>query len=135
MYFEYEISAPPNTPEDAPEELAFDLAHGRVVYGGIFFPDNSAGQCRVTIHRAAMQVWPTNPDGDVRGNDQEIEIERHYDVIEPPYDFQARAWNEDDTYPHLAILRFVIVPIEDAFPAEEARTWLQRIAQRLGWKG
>jgi hypothetical protein len=135
VFYEYEIPAPANTPETDPVELEFDLTPGRVVRGAVFFPDNSAGQLHLTLLRASVQVWPTNPDGDIRGNNQEIEVERHYDLLEPPYDFVARAWNEDDTYAHLAILRFLVVPIEETLGADEARSWLTRIAQRLGWKG
>lgn len=134
MFYEFEISAPANTGEGAPVEEPMKLTHGRITHGAVFFPDNSAGQLHVTIWFGGHQVWPTNPDGDIRGNDQEVMIEERYDVVESPYLFTAKAWNEDDTYLHAAIIRFVMIPIEVMKEEQDQLTWLTRIAGLLGWR-
>jgi len=134
MLFEYEISAPANTTQAAPVEELIKLTHGRIVHAEIFFPDNSAGQLHIAINDAIHQVWPLNTEGYIRGNNSAVIIERHYDLKQAPYEFTAKAWNTDDFYDHAAIIRFVMVPIETLLEEEQDRTWLRRIAERLGWK-
>ena len=130
MHYAPTITAQPNTARESAEELEIYLSRGTLVRGEVYFPRRSQGQLHVCICAGLHQIWPASPDEDIRGEDGAVLFESGYEVADYPYRYLIRAWNDDDTFDHSAIVRFTLVPPAD--PAEGVVYWLKQISDKLG---
>lgn len=109
MFYEYRLTIPANTPSSAPLESSVELDHGRIVGVEIQFPPGCVGLVHGQIRRERHQLWPTNVDGDISGDDARIGWVEDYDLDEEPYVVTLRGWNEDDSFSHTITFRFNVL--------------------------
>ena len=115
MFYEYRLTIPANTPATAPTELEVELEHGRIVGVELQFPRGCVGLVHVQVRREHHQLWPSNPDGDIAGEDARISWQEDHYFTEQPYTLTLRGWNEDDSFAHTVTFRFNLLPL--ALPA------------------
>ena len=75
----------------------------------IFFPDGCAGLVGVRIMRWNNQIFPSNPDEYYIDNDYHLSFEEYYPILEYPFTFELRGYNEDDFRQHEIGFRFLVI--------------------------
>jgi len=105
MIFEYDLTVPKNTPKSSPKKKSFKLIYGIIHQLEVMFPTGCAGLVHCTIHEELHQVFPTNPDGNFKGDGTLIKGKVFHELALEPYELQLLAWNEDNTYDHTITVR------------------------------
>lgn len=111
MFYVFPIAIPANTPETAKLKTILDLTAGTVTRVNIEFPAGHVGLTHLAINRGLNQVWPTNSDATFKSSNETIIWEEDYALDQPPFEFEAYAWNEDDTYEHTITVRLMMSPL------------------------
>lgn len=126
MFFEYDLTIPANTAATAPTELLVPLSAGRLAAVAVQFPRGCVGLVYTVAHRSEHQLWPTNPDGSIRGEGATISWAEDLVLEDDPYILRLRGWNLDDSYAHTLTWRFNVLPLAGVLAerdraAQEAR--------------
>lgn len=111
MFFTFPITIPANTPATAKLKTILPLTRGTVTHVNIEFPAGHVGLTHLGINRGLNQVWPTNPDATFKSSNETIIWEEKYELDVAPFQFEAYAWNEDDTYDHTITIRIELKAI------------------------
>lgn len=109
MFYEFEDVVPANTAEADARVKHLKLATGIIREVEIDFPAGCQRLAHCTIYVGGHQVWPTNPDSDIAGENGPIKFEEYFPVY-PADDWTWRTWNLDETYDHHLRLRISILP-------------------------
>lgn len=131
MVFEYDFTIPANTPASAKVRLDMKLARGIVHQLSISFPAGCRGQVFLAINRALHQVWPTNPDGQFKGEFFPIQGAVYEPLEEPPYTLEAYGWSPGTAFDHTATIRLWLLPREVLEPGRQAVGVLERLGGLL----
>ena len=131
MFYEFALTVPANTPQAAPAELEMPLSPGTVTLVSVQFPRGCVGLVHVQVLDAEHQVWPTNLDGDISGENATISWPEDHDLVDSPYTFTLRAWNLDDTFPHTVTFRCAVMPLSQKEEARAGVGILQRLRDTL----
>lgn len=132
MLYEFNLTVPANTPATVPASVEASLAPGKVVQAGVLFPTGCVGLVRAYVTRSSHQVWPSNPDEQLRGNGQAVVWPEDYDLDDAPFGFVCYAYNLDDTYPHTLTFSFAVIDAAKAEAAQQAASFLGRLRQLIG---
>lgn len=116
MFYEHRLTIPANTAATSPEELEVELDHGRIVAVELQFPRGCVGLVHVQVRRELHQLWPTNVDGDIAGEDARIGWQEDHEFAEEPYTLTLRGWNLDDSFAHTVTFRFNLLPLPAPAP-------------------
>lgn len=123
MQYTFPIEVAANTTEADPERVSTPLNKGRLVKVGVYFPWGCAGWAHIRILHYEHQLYPTNLDEWLTGNEIYIEFECAYDIEQGHTEFKVEGYNEDDFNPHTPVVDFVVLPIEGLFRAPVA--WVE----------
>jgi hypothetical protein len=134
VFFDISFTIPANTAEATPQEQAVKLTHGIIHRVEIRFPSGCAGLTYLKIIHGLHQIYPTNPDGSFRDDDQPIGFNDYYEFFEEPYKLTLVGWNLDDTYNHTLEVRFGILPPEVLLPEEGFLDRLKNFLRTFGVK-
>lgn len=108
MLYSFDVAIPANTAKTAAVEQECKVSPGTVVRLMVVFPPGCAKLAHVKILAGGHQVWPGNPDGDLAGDSEIIDVPEDYLIERGRFYFTVRAWNDDDTYQHTVVVRFAI---------------------------
>jgi hypothetical protein len=109
MFYEFRVTSPANTAKSAATRLDAELMPGVVRGVEVQFPRGCVGLVHAAIHDALHQVWPTNPEGDLAGDDARISWSDSYPVPKGESVLLLYVWNDDDSYAHTVTFRFDVV--------------------------
>jgi len=116
MIFVFDFSTPALTLVTAKKKTDLRLAQGTIYAIEIVIPPGPMHLSHLQINDALHQLWPTNPDADIAGDNEILMFNDTYELDQPPYELQAYTWNEDEVYPHRFIIRIGLKPPERALP-------------------
>ena len=108
MIYEKRLTIPALTLESAKVSATCEIHPGTVKHGEIYFPPGVSALAHIQVYFWDRLIWPTNPNSDFTGDNTLLSFPENLVIIEPPYEFVVKGWNEDDTYPHTPIVRFQI---------------------------
>src|SRR5574341_598866 len=131
-FYEYDVTSPANTAQAAPTEVAANLNVGIITHVAVQIPGGCVGLVHAQIWRSDYQVWPSNPDGNLKGDDALIEWSEEYFLEDEPLSLRLRVWNDDDSFPHTITFRFSVLPLEHGRSRVAAPGLIGRIAEMLG---
>jgi len=124
MFYEYNITYPPNTLKDIEQVNVLRLTRGIIRKVELVFPRGCAGLVGVRIFRGPTQIIPLNYGGYVDTDGETVTINTDIDLTVNPYEVEVRGYNEDDTYEHTIRFRFELELAEEKFsmslPSEES---------------
>lgn len=127
MIYEYDLVVPANTLASAPATLEMPLSRGIVVQFSAQFPGGCHGAVVVVVRRALHQVWPSNPDGQLKADAHVIVSPEGYELLEPPFQLEAYGWSPGTTYQHTITLRFALQTPEQLQPTTRSDTIIDRL--------
>jgi hypothetical protein len=125
VFYVFPLTIPVNTPETAKQKTTLKLTVGKITRVMLEFPAGHVGLTHLHINRGLYQLWPANPDASFKSSNETIIWQEDYD-LESPAEFEAYAWNEDDTYEHTITVRLELTP-----SAETLNLW-EEIKKLLG---
>lgn len=129
MIFDYTLTIPANTPESAPEPLELPLTHGIIHKIAVIFQAGCRHQVSLVIKRGLHQVWPTNPDGALKGDFFPIEGPVWYELEDEPYVLEAYGWSPGTTYDHVVTIRLWIARREILIPPSESEGIISKLGK------
>lgn len=112
MFYEFAVTTPANTPSTSPKITDVYLVAGVITWVEVQFPRGCSGLVHAAVRDKLHQVWPTNPDGNISGDDVHVDWLEHYELAEEPYGLHLVTWNNDDTFAHTLSFRFAETPAE-----------------------
>jgi len=108
MIYVFPILIAANTLETAKQKTTLELTRGKITRVMVEFPAGHVGLTHLAINRGLFQLWPVNPESAFKSSNETIIWEEDYNLDTPPYELEAYAWNEDDTYEHTITVRIVL---------------------------
>lgn len=112
MIYAYDVTTEANVTVANAIRTPLKVTKGLVYRVEVEFPPGPLGLQHVTIWDGGYQVWPSNPGESFHGDNGFITFEETYLKLAAPFEFQARTWNEDDTYAHTIHIRIGMVSSE-----------------------
>lgn len=110
MFYEFDLTIPANTLASSPVESDAIMASGIINQVEVQLPSGLRGLVFTVAWRGQHQLWPSNPDGNIKGNDARIVWGEDYDLTEPPHMITLRGWSPDTSFPHVVTWRFQVTP-------------------------
>jgi hypothetical protein len=91
----------------------FILEKGFLIHISLRFPPGSCGGLHIAIYDQATRIFPPLAGTWFIGNDETINFYTEYDapLVGDEYKLVLKGWNEDEVYPHCAIVRMFLVRI------------------------
>jgi hypothetical protein len=90
------------------------LEKGEVSWVQIRFPKGPSGLLHIAIFAGdgTTQLWPGGTATWFVGDDETVEFDTEYKIViqAAAYKLVLKAYNEDDTYPHSALVRAWVIP-------------------------
>jgi len=134
MLFTFSITAPANTPKTAPATKELRLKEGVITKISVLIPPGHAALAHLAIYDGETQIMPWGEDQWLEGDDETVPWEPDYELPSEPARLEARAWNEDDTYPHTFYIRIWVDPAKvkpDWSLLEEGARSMARFVKRV----
>ena len=105
MLFTFSITAPANTPKTSPVKQPLKLRAGYVTKISVLIPPGHAALAHLAIFDGETQIMPWGEEQWLEGDGETVTWEPDYQLPSEPAKLEARAWNEDDTFPHTFYVR------------------------------
>lgn len=116
MFYEVDINVETANTVDNKAKTVIKLTHGVIHQLGIYFPPGCANLVHVTINRGLNQIFPTNPDGSIKGDALNVQGREFHTLIKAPYQVEVFAWNESASYDHTITVRVWLLKIWQMMP-------------------
>lgn len=110
MFYEYDVTSPPNTPASKPTIVTATLAAGVLNEFHVQIPFGCKGLVHAYVFDALHRVIPQNQDGDMKGDDVVITAPEQLLIPTDDYALELAVFNLDDSYPHTVTFRFAVTP-------------------------
>lgn len=109
MYYFFSVNVPENTLQSAPVSQRLPLDQGTISFVEVHFPSGCAGLVSAILLYGSIQVIPWNADQALYGDNRIFKLDVNLPAKAPPYEFEIKAWNRDDTYPHVVSIGVMVV--------------------------
>ena len=119
MVYNFNIEVPQDGSVATSQATRLKLTAGVIHQVEVYFPAGCAGLVHCHINDGLYQVWPSNPDDNMFGDDSLFSFEEDYELDTDPYELTVYAWNEDDTYNHTIRVSLGILPRSVIYPWSE----------------
>lgn len=116
MFYEQDLIVLADTPASDKKQGVIKLTDGVVHYVSISFRAGCHNMVFATVNRAVHQIFPTNPDGYIKGNDVEIRGRVFYPLFTEPYELDLYGWSPDTAYNHTVTFRFWMLRLWQMIP-------------------
>jgi len=111
MPYRRRLLIPKNTSKESPEFIDVKMTKCIINQVEVSFPVGCYGLAGIQIWRGLHQLWPANTGEWFAYDDITIVFGVDYFLDEQPYILRVFGYNEDDTFPHNPVVRFVISKI------------------------
>jgi hypothetical protein len=131
-FYDYEITIPAGTPATAPVRALARLTRGVITRVEILFPAGCAGPVSSYAEREGAQVWPSNPDGRFRADDETVDFVEEYVLRDEPTTVTLFGYAPNARFPHIVTWRFEVLPLARWEARQAAEGLIPRLARFLG---
>ena len=111
MLYEVDISVSTAHVEANKLKTVISVTNGVIHQLSVSFPPGCANLVKVTIDKGKNQIFPTNPEGNIKGDGIMVEGKTFHPVLEPPYEIDVHAWNVGAVHPHVVTVRLWIMKV------------------------
>ena len=116
MFYSIAVTVPAGTTEADPVEEILKVGHGIIHHVEVEFRSGTDFRVGVRILREEHQLYPTNPDNDLKADGRAIIFDDHEEVTDEPYYLKIRAYSPTANYEHVVYVRIGILPSEVVVP-------------------
>lgn len=132
MDYVYDLTIPPNTSKDDPEELKLPTFSGVIHLVEIGFPPGPANKVHVAVKQGLHQVWPSNPDGSYHWDNRVYSKREHYPIGRDAPSLVLQGWSPGATKSHTIQFSFSVLPVEIMEPWRVQLGILDTLLKLLG---
>ena len=131
MIYSYEITVPAGTTTAAPLVTELKLTKGVVHRFSLRFYPGPAREVYVSIRQGVHQVWPTNPEGVFRGDDDRLDFDEYLELSASANTLKMYTWSPSATYDHAIALRIGLIENEAGLFILKVLGGLQKFLQLM----
>jgi hypothetical protein len=131
VFYSFDVVVPRATPADSPVIVEAALVPGVVTRVDVLFPSGCSGLVSTVADRFTSQIWPTNADGTIRGDDDTVSWGENYPLDGDPLLFKLKGWAPASRFEHTITWRFAHITLEEAAARSAAPGLIQRIAEAV----
>lgn len=110
MLFDYDLTIPAATQQNAPVAASCHLSSGILNRIRVKFPPGPATLVHVVVKDALFQLMPLNPDGDLNFDDENIDSGVLDYPLQAPYDLHVYGWSPLAIFEHTITVQFDVQP-------------------------
>jgi len=110
MFYETTLTIPAGTPENSPVETDLKLTQGVIHRVEVEFRSGCDHQVGIRMKREGAQLYPTNPDGDFKGDGRSIMFDDHKSLDTSPYEVKIIGYAPNANYDHTVYIRIGVLP-------------------------
>jgi len=116
VFYEFDLTIPANTPKESPAELDVTISAGTIEQIEVQLPRGLRSLVHTVAIRGSHQLWPTNPDGSIKGDDARIIWGENFPLIHAPFIITLLGWSPGTSFSHVVTWRFQVasVPVQEA---------------------
>jgi len=114
--FETDIEVLTTDTVDNKRKTVVTLTNGIIHRIGIFFPPGCANVVKITLNRGIHQIFPTNPDGYIKGDGLSVEGKMFQPILTPPYEVYIEGWGVNAGYKHEITIRLWMLKVWQLMP-------------------
>lgn len=119
MLYEVDINILTTNTVNNKQETIINLTHGVIHQLGIYFPPGCTNLAHVAINRGLNQIFPTNPEGSIKGDGLNVEGTTFHPIIKAPYQVEVYTWNTNAIYDHIVTVRIWLLKIWQLMPLSD----------------
>jgi len=127
VIYEYDLAVPANTLAGAPVSVDMALSPGIIHRLEVGWPAGCNNMVLISIRSGLHQVWPTNPDGYLKGNMYTLSIPVWHDLGEGPATLTAYGCSPGAAYDHAVTIRLAVQRREILQPPDTTKPILERL--------
>ena len=116
MLYEKDITVLTTHTEASKLNSIIKVTNGVIHYLGVSFPPGCANLVKVTINYGQHQIFPTNPDGQIKGDGINVQGKTFQPLLVPPYEIRVDGWNVGATYDHVVTVRLWMLRVWQLMP-------------------
>ncbi len=131
MFYEFKLAVPALTSQSDPVSVVMPLTEGIIHRFEVQGDWGEHNLVSVSIRRAVHQVFPSNPSGVIHPGFFPVGGATWYELEEEPFQLEAYAWSDDDTYAHTALIRIWLERREVLEPGRETLSFLGKLRSML----
>lgn len=120
MFYEYDVTAPANTPASYPTTVIALLGAGTLSEFHVQIPRGCDGLVHAYVQDALHHVIPANQDGDMKGDDVIVSAPDQLPIPTDDYSLELCVYNLDDSYAHTVTFRLVVTPAAELAQQQSA---------------
>jgi len=134
VFYDFTLTVPANTDYTTPIERRMRLTKGVIHRVEVDFPVGTRALVHVQIFRGGHQIFPTNPDGDMKTDGQVIAWDEHEELDDEPLELVAKGWSTANTYDYDIAIRIGLLSKEVIYPFTGLFGTLRKVLAFLGGK-
>ena len=92
------------------------VTHGVIHQLSVSFPPGCANLVKITIDKGKNQIFPTNPEGNIKGDNVNVQGKTFHPILEPPYEVDVYGWNDGAAFPHVVTVRLWVLKVWQLMP-------------------
>lgn len=123
------VVVPPNTPRENPLKISLKIPAGVLKRIWVLIPHGHRALAHMIIKHGETQIVPF--EGDISGNGESIVFDEFYEFHSDDT-ITLEAWNEDEEYEHMFIVRLLVQPKHIASPELVYLSSLKRALEVMG---
>jgi predicted trehalose synthase len=124
-----DFTIPQNTPQSSPTRIQVKVPAGVIRKVWVIIPPGHMGLAHLVIRHGETQIIPWV--GDIHGDNESLVFDETYEL--PSEDILTfEGWNEDSKYPHMFIVRLLVLPKHVAYPEYSMLLALKRLLEVMG---
>lgn len=132
MFYNFAVKVTAGKTEAEPEEQELELTHGVIHLVEVRFRRGTDFRVGCRLFRFEHQIFPTNPDEDLRDDGRAITFNEHYELLEAPYTLKVKAYAPTAGYDHTIYIRIGVLPPEVLNPFAVFGDLLQKFFRLIG---
>jgi hypothetical protein len=132
MLYDFGITVPAGTAENAPIEATLKLTAGLIFYLSVEFPPGCRGYVYAVVKHGGHQLYPTNPQGALNAENFTVQAWDFYPLKEAPYTLKVLGWSPEADYQHTLTVRVNLIRLEDIIKMLPFLEGLQLLMEYMG---
>lgn len=109
MSYTKDLTIPKSTTAADPTTVDIPIQSMLIDRMEITFPDGCVGLVGVRFRYQSRIIFPYNPEGWYKGNNQTVIFSPNIELKEDPFVLSIEGYNNDDTYQHIV---YIVIDVE-----------------------
>jgi hypothetical protein len=132
MFYSFALTVPAGTTEAAPVVTRLKLTAGIIHQVDVEFRSGTDFRVGVRINQGLHQVYPTNPDGELKADGRPIIFPDYYRLDPGEDELVVYAYAPTATYEHVVYIKIGVLTADELRPMTTVDNLLMRFLRLVG---